>query len=493
MFAGVLGLPTTDGLSVEAHRVGAVGVLMSVWWLGRVLPLAVTAMLPAVLFPWMGVLSFADSIKPFAHPLNALMLGGFVIGHAMERAGLHHRLIRTLLAPDWIRATPARVVLALMVASAVFSGLASNTATTVMLLPLAVELGRRCTGTARQASVFVLALAYSASIGGVSTLIGTPPNAILAQEAPSITFASWLVVGVPFVVLAVPVAWFVLTRVGSALPRRFESEPERPEFQPWTAAEVGVLVLVGLAVLGWLTRSDLEFGGGWTIPGWGGLLPAKWSNDALVAAAIAPLLFLLPALPKARRPADSGAFLLSARSAERGIPWSVLILLGGGFSLAAAVKATHLTEWLAGATAGLAWVQGAFGEGSWLGLAAAVLLVSLVLTFLTELTSNTATTQIMLPILAAGAVTAGVDPLYWMVPATISASCAFMMPVATAPNAIASPVSYTHLRAHETVLDLVCRLLLEKKKKPKPYITLLPSTEHKTVNRELLWIDQHDL
>ena len=149
------------------------------------------------------------------------------------------------------------------------------------------------------------------------------------------------------------------------------------------------------------------------------------------------LLFLVPALP-ADRSAHTGRFLLTARRLDKGVPWSVLMLLGGGFSLAAAVKATHLTEWLAGATTGLAAIQGAFGEGSLLGLSLAVLVLALVMTFLTELTSNTATSQIVLPILAAGAATAGVEPLLWMIPATISASCAFMMPVATAPNAIAS-------------------------------------------------------
>lgn len=438
VFVAVLSLPSPDGLTPAAHRVLAVGVLMALWWLGRVLPLAVTAMLPVVMFPVLGVFSFADAVRPFAHPLNALMLGGFVLGHAMERAGLHERLVAALMAPAWVRAAPARVVGALMVAAAVFSGLASNTATTVMLLPVALELGRRCTASGRQASVFVLALAYAASIGGVSTLIGTPPNAILAEAAPQVTFAAWLAVGAPFVVLAIPVAWLVLTRLGSPLPRRFDVPPGVPASQRWSAAEVAVLGLVLLALLGWLTRSDVVLGQGWVLPGWGGLLPSNWSHDALVAAAVAPLLFLVPGLPKARRRDGEGRFLLSARSAERGIPWSVLILLGGGFSLAAAVKATALTEWLAKGTRGLAQVQDAFGPGSWVGLIAVVLLVSLLLTFLTELTSNTATTQIVLPVLATGAAAAGVDPLYWMVPATISASCAFMMPVATAPNAIAS-------------------------------------------------------
>lgn len=437
-FGLVVAMPSPPGLTPEAQRTLAVAVLMALWWVGRVLPMAITALVPVVAFPVLGILSVKDAAMPFAHPLNVLMLGGFVLGHAMEEAGLHHRLVAGLLAPDWVRRSPGRVVLALMVAGGALSGLVSNTATMLMLLPVALDLGRRCTDAPRQRSAFVLALAYACSLGGVSTLVGTPPNAILAATAPEVTFSRWAMVGVPFVAVALPVAWWTITRVGLPLPARFEQAPRRPRLPPWTPSEWGVLGILALAFVGWFTRSDLVLATGLTVPGWGGLLPPGWSHDALVAVAAALLLFLLPALPEARRANPDARFLVTARRLEKGVPWSVLLLLGGGYSLAAGIKATHLTEWLAGATVGLARVQNAFGEGSGLGVALAVLVVCLVMTFVTELTSNTATTQIVVPVLAAGAAVAGVDPLLWMVPATISASCAFMMPVATAPNAIAS-------------------------------------------------------
>lgn len=436
VFGLVLAAPSPEGLSQMAHRTAAVGLLMAIWWVGRVLPMAITAMIPLVAFPLLGILDLRSAAIPYAHPLNMLMLGGFVIGHAMEEAGLHHRLVSALLAPRWVRATPGRVVLALMVASAVLSGLVSNTATTLMLLPVALGLGRLCTKNERLQTGFVLALAYAASLGGVATLVGTPPNAVLAAEAPGgVSFAGWAAVGVPFVVVAVPLAWWVVTRVALPLPRRFAEPPERPSLPRWTLAEGAVLGGLGLALVLWLTRKPLDLGV-WTTPSWSLWVPDKY-GDALVAIGVALALFVVPALPADRR-AHPGRFLLTARRLERGVPWSVLVLLGGGFSLAAAVKATGLTTWLAGATTGLASVQAAFGEGSTVGLALAVVLVCLSMTFLTELTSNTATSQIVLPILAAGAATAGVEPMLWMVPATISASCAFMMPVATAPNAIAS-------------------------------------------------------
>lgn len=437
-FAAVLVAPSPEGLSPAAHRAGAVGLLMAVWWLGRVLPMAITALIPVIAFPLLGVLSMKDAALPYANPLNLLMLGGFVIGYAMEQAGLHRRLVAGLLKPTWIRTNPRRVVLALMLAAALLSGLVSNTATTLMLLPVAIDLAKRCTDDERLRSGFVLALAYGASIGGVSTLIGTPPNAILANTAPEITFARWTIIGVPFVVMALPIAWFVVTRVALPLPRAFEREPKAPVLPRWSAAEIHVVVVVVLAMIGWFTRKDIVLSPELVIPGWAGWLAPKWSHDALPAIAAAVLLFFVPASPQQRETGRRSGFLITPHGLEKGVPWSVLLLLGGGFSLAAAVEATELTRWLAGATDFLKSIQNSFGEGSTIGLGLAVLVLCLVMTFLTELTSNTATTQIVIPVLAVGAAAASVDPMLWMVPATISASCAFMMPVATAPNAIAS-------------------------------------------------------
>jgi sodium-dependent dicarboxylate transporter 2/3/5 len=326
-----------------------------------------------------------------------------------------------LLTPPALRATPRRVVLALMLACGILSGLVSNTATTVMLLPLAVLLAQRCGADERGQSAFALALAYSASIGGVSTLVGTFPNAVLAQVANEqvgieVSFAKWSLVGVPFVLVALPVAWFIITRL--MVPDSGEVPPP-PEIPDWRPGEKAVLAVVTLAMVAWLTRRPVDLGFV-RVPGWSEAAGfGAMVDDAWVAVLAGISLFLIPA---------GGRPLLSFREAERSLPWSVMFLLGGGFALAGMIGSSGLTEWLAGFTQHLAALP----------TPVAVLLLCFVVTFLTELTSNTATTQILLPLLAAGAMKAGTDPMIWMVPATISASCAFMMPVATPPNAIAA-------------------------------------------------------
>ncbi len=427
----VLMLPGADGLTPAGQRTAAVAVLMAIWWLGGVLPMAVTALVPLIAFPLLDVMSIKEAAAPYAHHLNFLMLGGFIIGHATEEVGLHERLTALLLRPARVRVSPRRVVLAMMISAAVISGLVSNTATMVMMLPLATALAATTADGPKARSAFILALAYACSIGGVTTLVGTPPNAVLAGLAGDagreISFAAWMALGVPFAILALPLAWWSVTRVALPLPDRFETPLEAPPVPAWRPGERAVLAVVAGALLLWLTRRPLALGE-LTLPGWSAVVPGQVS-DAWVAILAAVVLFVLPRTGPPR-PGDpvEGRFLLSWTKAEKAIPWSVLILLGGGFSLAAAISSSGLTAWLAGGTARLAELP----------LVVSVPLLCLAMSFLTELTSNTATTQIALPLLAAGAAAAGIDPLLWMVPAAVSASCAFMMPVATAPNAIAS-------------------------------------------------------
>jgi len=379
---------------------------MAVWWLAGALPMAVTALVPLVAFPVLGITDVTDAAKPFAHPLNFLMLGGFIMGHAIEEVGLHRRVTASLLIPA-VRERPKFIVLALMVAAAGLSGMVSNTATMVMMLPIAATLAAKVAPGEGGRSAFALALAYACSIGGVSTLIGTPPNAVLAGLSPRpIAFGQWMLLGVPFVLIALPVAWAVVLKL--AMPR-MSGVGEAVEAGPWKRGEPAVVVVTLAALALWLTRRGLG-----PIPAWGTDL-----HDAWIAIGAALVLFVLPGEHSGR--------LLKWERAERAIPWSVILLLGGGFSLASGIKASGLTAWLAGFMAQL-------GD---LPLPVTVIGLCLGVSFVTELTSNTATTQISLPLLAAGAELAGVDPLLWMVPATISASCAFMMPVATAPNAIA--------------------------------------------------------
>ncbi len=406
----IVASPPPQELAPAGWRTLGVAALMALWWLGGVLPVTVTALVPLVAFPLLGVATIGQTAAPYAHPLVFLMLGGFLLGHGMEVVGLHERLVALLLRIEALGRDPRRVVLGLMIACAAMSGLVSNTATTVMLLPIALLLADRCGADARGRSAFALALAYAASIGGVSTLIGTFPNAVLAQVASTqgreIDFARWMLVGVPFTVVALPLAWWVVTRM--LIPAGGRA-PEAPPIPAWRPGERGVLAVVALAMAAWLTRRQWSEAAGL----------AAHVDDAWVAMVAGVSLFLLPA---------GGRPLVDFREVERRVPWSVLFLLGGGFALADTIRDSGLTAWLAGFTQHLAALPAPV----------AVLGLCLVVTFLTELTSNTATTQILLPLLAAGAAKAGVDPLVWMVPATISASCAFMLPVATPPNAIAA-------------------------------------------------------
>ncbi len=419
--AAVVASPPPEGLSVAGWRTLGVTILMAVWWLGAVLPLPVTAFVPLVAFPLLQVAPIREVATPYAHPLIFLMLGGFLLGRAMEEVGLHERLVAGLLRPAALRRDARRTLLGLMIAAAVLSGLVSNTATTVMMLPLALLLADRSGAVGRGRGAFALGLAYASSIGGVATLIGTFPNAVFAQVAAEqagieISFAQWILIGGPFALIAVPVAWWVVTRL-LVPPGGTPVDP--PPIPAWRPGERSVIGVVAVAMLAWFTRRPIDLGIA-TLPGWSASLGLDGMvDDAWVAMLAAIVLFLLP---------GRDGFVLDFQSAERALPWSVLFLLGGGFSLATTIRDSGLTAWLATATQHLDALPHGLD----------ILLICLSVTFLTELTSNTATTQILLPLLAAGAAQAGTDPMIWMVPATISASCAFMMPVATPPNAIAA-------------------------------------------------------
>ena len=429
-----LHVPVPEGLSEPGRRTAGVAILMAIWWLGGVLPMSVTALVPLVALPLLGVVSMKEAASPYAHPLNFLMLGGFVMGHAIEEVGLHKKVVVGMLRPRFIRERPKLVVLAMMTAAAVLSGAVSNTATMVMMLPIAFSLASTLSPDPSARSGFALALAYACSIGGVSTLVGTPPNAVLAGLSPRpIGFADWMFLGVPFVILALPVVWLVVTKM--ALPKLTGVAEELPAI-PSRPGQNAVLAILAVTFVAFLSRRGLG-----PIPSWGGEL-----HDAWIAVGAALLLFFVPVKLPDRQT------LLTWHKTERAIPWSVLLLLGGGFSLAAAIGSSGLTAYLAGFTAKLALLP------PW----AAVLGLCLAISFITELTSNTATTQIALPLLAGGAAVAGVDPLLWMVPATISASCAFMMPVATAPNAIACEaggVEASKMASVGVVLNVLCALI----------------------------------
>jgi sodium-dependent dicarboxylate transporter 2/3/5 len=399
---------------------------MATWWVSEAIPIPATALLPLVLFPLLGVLSMTEAASPYANPVIYLFMGGFLIASALERCGLHRRMALVIIRAGGTQ--PARLIGAFMVATAFLSMWVSNTATVAMMLPLALSIvavvgAERVDGADARAArntpfavALLLGLAYASSIGGLGTLIGTPPNALLAgfmSETYGVTigFRQWMLLGVPIVVVALPITWFLLTRVlhpvgrheiagGREVVRRQMRELGGASRAEWT---VGIITAV--TATAWVFRPQLA-----------GLLPGL--SDTGIAIGGALLLFLVPAY-------DRGEAALDWESAER-LPWGVLVLFGGGLSLASAIQTTGLADWIG---ASLTFV------GGW-PLLGVIFVITTVVVYLTELTSNTATAAAFLPVVGALAAAIMVDPMLLTVPAAIAASCAFMMPVATPPNAI---------------------------------------------------------
>lgn len=431
----LLALDPPDGLTILGWRSLAVAWWMAWWWLGEATPLAVTALVPMVAFPLLGVASLGEVSVGYADPLLFLILGGFVLGHAVEVVGLHERFVGSLLRVPSLGRSPGRVAAALMLATALLSMLISNTATMVTMLPI-VAATARTTGGARTGPAFVLGVAYAASIGGMGTLVGTPTNAVLAGLAPrlvgeDIGFGRWMLVGLPCVAALLPIAWWIVVRWCYRLPDTFESAPVLPPLLPWRPGERAVLAVASTALLLWVSADGVSVGGV-AVPGWGGLVLGRATErDAGVAVLAALVLFLVPV----RR---EGAFepLLSWRRTEQSIPWSILLLFGGGFALGEALASQGVTAWVASGAGALEAVPGVLR----------IALASLAVVGLSELASNMATAQLALPVVAEVAAQLGDAPLAWMVPTTLAASCGFALPVATAANAIATEAGGVHAR-----------------------------------------------
>ncbi|MDX1624216.1 MAG: DASS family sodium-coupled anion symporter [Gemmatimonadota bacterium] len=442
LFAGMLALGTPAGLEPDAWRSAAVGALMATWWITEPIPLPATALLPIALFPLLGVGDPAEAAAPYAHPLIFLFLGGFLLALAMERWELHRRIALAILGRTGTR--PRGIVAGFMATAGLLSMGISNTATTLMLLPIGISVLRLTEGrkTGSFGAALMLGLAFGASVGGVATLIGTPPNALTAaflEEAYGVRigFARWLLIGLPLVAVALPATWLLLTRVAFRLPPgRIPGvgrliEAERDELGPMSPAERRVSIVFAITAAAWVTRPLLER----AIPG---------LSDAGIAILAGIALFLVPA--------REGDRLLNWRWARR-LPWGVLILFGGGLSLASAVDRTGLAAWLAESTGGLA--------GS--PYIAVVLAVVVATILFSELASNTASAATFLPVVGAVAVTMGVDPLLLVIPAGLAASGGYMLPVATPPNAIvygSGAVTVPQLVRAGGLLDLLFAVLV---------------------------------
>ncbi len=433
LFLIVLFAPAPDGLSVEGKRVAAMVLLMACWWIGEAIPIGITALAPLVLLPLMGAISAKEASTPYANHNIFLFMGGFFIAMAMQKWNLHRRIALSIVGAIGFK--PRRIVLGFMVSTAALSMWISNTATTLMMVPIAMALMAHFEGegdgarlVANLGPALALGIAYSANVGGMGTLVGTPPNIIFAKIAQEIVldyevnFLGWMVAALPFVIVFIPIMWLLLTMVMYRVPSSGGSgkkiiEMELARLGPMSRGEKMVMVVFCTTALLWITRAGISQ---LNIPGWAALFPHPgYIKDSTVAIAMSLLMFLLPVDIK------RGEFLLDLEWALK-IPWDVILLLGGGFSLAHAVAASGLGE----------WIGGAFEPMLHLPTVLVIGIICLIISLATEVMSNTATATLFLPILGAMATKAGIHPLLLMIPATLAGSCAFILPSGTPPNAI---------------------------------------------------------
>ena len=392
------------------YTVFVVAVLCAILWVTEWLPIPVTSLLPFVCFPLFGILEGKVVAQSYGHPMILLLMGGFILSTALEHSGVHKRFALGILS---ILGTESkRLIGGFLLSSALCSMWISNTATTLMLLPIASAI---VIHKKHIAAPVLMAIAYGASIGGMATPIGTPPNVILMgmykeSIGKEVAFLTWMMWVLPIVITFLPLVWFWLCRG-----MRNEEGQENIELETlgeWRSIEKRVVFVFACTALLWITRKNV----------WGDFVPFVGDDTVALMAVIA--LFAIPSGEKS----TSKEALLTWERAES-IPWGLLLLFGGGIALAKAFQVSGLSENIG------QWLVDDIGLRSmplWISLG----ILCLMVTFLTEITSNTATTTLLMPILIAAGVSAGIDPLLWMLPAALSASCAFMLPVATAPNAI---------------------------------------------------------
>ncbi len=408
------------GLESQPAITAGIAVSVAVWWVFEPISIPATSMIPFVAFPLTGVLSNKEVAQAYGHWLILLLLGGFLLSAGMEKSGVHRRIALGIMRAVGMGG-PIRVILGMMLATWLLSGWISNTATTLMMLPVALALCERFSSL-RTKQALLMGIAYAASIGGIAPPIGTPPNVVLMgiyQETTGLelSFSTWLSFGYPLAITLVAVAWWLLVRSlegpDLAMSRSATSSAEKEQgLGPISSQERRVLGIFILTAFAWITRKE-PFGG------WSELFGVTTMGDDSVALAAALAFFIIPAAP------GSSQRLLDWETAK-GIPWGLLILFGGGIALAKAFAASGLSSIIGSLLTPLATSP----------FLMATLIICLVVTFLTEVTSNTATTTLLMPILAAAAIASDIDPLLLMIPAALSASCAFMLPVATAPNAV---------------------------------------------------------
>jgi sodium-dependent dicarboxylate transporter 2/3/5 len=424
-------LPPPEGLSAAGWITFALLLVMALWWITEVLPVTATALLPFIVLPLTGTIPLNDAAASYMAPVIFLVLGGALLALAMEKCGLHRRIAVTVVRLS--STDPRALLLSFMAATAFISMWVSNTATALIMMPIAVAvlaavLPERERWSAPQrafACAFVLGIAYSASIGGLGTLIGSPTNGIAVglifnTLGVKITFLQWLTFGLPLVALSIPAGWWLMTRVAF----RFEL----PSFDrvtvltaigtqgPLSAAERRLIPILLAATLAWVGMPVLK-----QLPGLGAL------DDAVIGIVAALALFIVPA--------ERGKRLLDWKDTQRA-PWDVLILFGGGLALAQAITDSGLGK----------WIGGELGALETLPLMAIMLIVTIVIVMVTEFASNVAAAASFVPVVAGLAGTLQLDPLWLVIPAALAATWGFMMPSGTPPNAIAYATGYVRVR-----------------------------------------------
>lgn len=441
----------------EVTRMAAVALWMAIWWITEAVPLAVTSLLPLALFPTLHLLSGKETAPQYCNSTIFLFIGGFIIALAMQRWNLHKRIALHIVQA--IGVSPTMLLLGFMVATAFLSMWISNTATTMMMLPIALAVIFKVEETAGEqhslglATALLIAIAYAASIGGIATPVGTPPNLLFQRtftitfpDAPPITFAQWMVFALPLAIVMLAIAWVYLYLVFARRTKlkgvdRSVFRQELRELGRMSAEEWQVLAVFVATALLWITSSDMVVGN-FHFTGWVSRMHWKdFVDDGTVAITMATVLFLLPSWR------GEGGRLLRWEDTLR-LPWGIVLLFGGGFALAQGFKVSGLSDWCGHHLEGLAGMPPIL----------VVAIVCAMMTFLTELTSNTASTGMVLPILAATAVAINVNPLLLMIPATLSASYAFMLPVGTPPNAIvfgAGRLSIAQMAKTGLVMNLI--------------------------------------
>ncbi|MCC5852435.1 MAG: DASS family sodium-coupled anion symporter [Alkalimonas sp.] len=409
-----------DGMSQHAWLMAALTLWMAIWWISEAVPIPVTSLLPIVLIPLLGLDALSAVTAPYAHPLIFLFLGGFLLSIAMERWELHRRIALHVMLI--VGSKPSQQIAGLMVVTAFLSMWMSNTATSVMMLPIALSILALQQSHSETSNGFgtaiMLAIAYSASIGGVATLIGTPPNALLAAYLQSnydiqIGFARWMLLGVPVASVLLVLCWLWLTKLAFRLDQVTLSDTKalyRNELQqlgPMSTGEKRVLMVFLFAAVGWISREFVQSQTGWPL------------DDTIIAIMAACLLFIVPVNWR------SGQRILQWDDTKK-LPWGILLLFGGGLALAGQIQKSGLADYIALQVGGLDGIS----------ILLLVLLVTSIIVFLTEVTSNTATAAGFLPLLGPVALALDTSIGMLVIPAALAASCAFMMPVATPPNAI---------------------------------------------------------